>query len=94
MLTGLLFWRALCQPCDVRVKGMAPLEGTSWGAHDLILLPLHLERFLDMLGALYVATSGDHNHSKVSIWSFGLLPLHPPPTPSHPIHPYALLALY
>ena len=32
MLTGLLFWRASCQPCDVTVKRMAPLEGTTWEA--------------------------------------------------------------
>ena len=32
MLTGLLFWRAFCQPCDVTVQRMAPLEGTGWGA--------------------------------------------------------------
>ena len=27
--TGLLFWRAFCQPCDVTIKRMAPIEGTN-----------------------------------------------------------------
>ena len=63
---GLLFWRVFCQPCDVTVKRMAPIEGTNWAGHDLELFQL-LARHLLGLVVWYgcpVATFGGFSCSK------------------------------
>ena len=81
MLTGLLFWRALCRPCDVTVKRMAPLEGTS----ELKLLPLLRGRLLDMVGALWLSQMATATPKCLYGGLASSLPT---------AHPHALLALY
>ena len=81
MLIGLLFCRASFRPCDVTVKRMVPLEGTSWGAMNL----LH-ERLLDIVGAMWLPQVATATPNCLYGGLSSSLPTTHPPL-SYPTHP-------